>query len=90
MKTDENVHTEEPRSSQSNFSARNCVWKPLLLPCTDAVHGMEENCNWCAVSQEKSIIKGNIEIITKYVYKKRHSNSYRGRKRDGMEERNQS
>lgn len=52
--------------------------------------GMEGMYNWRAGSQERSIIKGNIEIITKYVDKKKHSNSYRGREGEGKAERNQS
>lgn len=32
--------------------------------------GMEGMYNWRAGSQERSIIKGNIEIITKYVDKR--------------------
>lgn len=51
---------------------------------------MEGMYNWRAGSQERSIIKGNIEIITKYVDKKKHSNSYRGREGEGKAERNQS
>lgn len=51
---------------------------------------MERMYNWHAGSQERSIIEGNIEIITKYVDKKRHGDSYRGREGEGKAERNQS
>lgn len=45
--------------------------RPCLFCVQTPGLGMEGMCNWCTGSQEKSISDGNIEIITKYVYKKR-------------------